>query len=75
VYSPPEGLAYPSGLQVGQLVRVEYDTANPELVRVAGRTWVMGLLPAVVAVVLLWALVPPAGWWLRSRRSPNATAR
>ncbi len=68
VFSPVEGLAYPSGLQVGQLVRVEYDTADPERVRVAGRTWEMGVLPAAVTLATLWALVIPAGWWLRSRR-------
>ena len=69
VYSPDEGLSYPTGLQAGQLVRVEYDLADPERVRVAGRTWVVGILPASVAVVMLWALVLPVGWWLRQRGS------
>jgi hypothetical protein len=68
VFSPVEGLAYPSGLQEGQLVRVEYDTEQPDQVRVEGRTWVMGVLPAAVTLVILWALVVPACWWLRSRR-------
>ncbi|MGH3835856.1 MAG: DUF3592 domain-containing protein [Pseudonocardiaceae bacterium] len=68
VYSPEEGVAYPSGLQVGQLVRVEYDRADPEQVRVAGRTWVTGVAPAAVTLVTLWALVVPATWWLRRRR-------
>lgn len=68
VYRPAEGLAYPSGLRVRQLVRVEYDTADPELVRVAGRSWVMGLLPATSMLLALWALVLPIGWWLRSQR-------
>ena len=67
VYSPDEGVSYPSGLKVGQLVRVEYDTDDPDRVRVEGRTWVVGMLPASVAVVLLWALVLPVGWWLRRR--------
>ncbi|HEX2297887.1 MAG TPA: DUF3592 domain-containing protein [Pseudonocardiaceae bacterium] len=69
VYSPEEGLSYPTGLQAGQLVRVEYDLADPERVRVAGRTWVVGILPASVAVVVLWALALPLGWWLRQRGS------
>lgn len=69
VYSPDEGLSYPSGLQTGQLVRVEYDTTDPERVRVAGRTWVIGVLPAAVGVVLIWALALPAAWWLRLRHS------
>lgn len=67
VYSPEEGLSYPTGLQSGQLVRVEYDLADPERVRVAGRTWVAGILPASVAVVLLWAVALPVGWSLRQR--------
>jgi hypothetical protein len=67
IHSPDEGLAYPSGLRVGQLVRVEYDRADPELVRVAGRTWTVGLLPAGLTLVVLWMLVLPAAWWLRFR--------
>ncbi|MGH3911641.1 MAG: DUF3592 domain-containing protein [Pseudonocardiaceae bacterium] len=69
VYSPDEGLAYPSGLKVGQLVRVEYDIADPELVRVAGRSWVLGVAPAAVSVLVLWTLALPAAWWWRRRYS------
>ncbi len=68
VYSPDEGVAYPSGLQVGQLVRVEYDSADPEQVRVAGRSWVTGVAPAAITLTVLWVLVVPAVWWLRRRR-------
>jgi hypothetical protein len=57
VYSPDEGVAYPSGLQVGQLVRVEYDTADPTQVRVAGRTWVVGVAPAAIMLGGLWVFV------------------
>lgn len=67
VYSPEEGLAYPSGLQVGQLVRVEYDSADPEQVRVAGRTWTTGVVPAAITLVVVWVLVAPILWWLRRR--------
>ena len=68
VYSPEEGLAYPSGLQVGQLVRVEYDIADPHQVRVAGRTWTVGVAPAALTLVALWVLVAPAAWGLRGGR-------
>ncbi|HEY6424317.1 MAG TPA: DUF3592 domain-containing protein [Pseudonocardiaceae bacterium] len=54
VYSPVEGVAYPSGLHAGQLVRVEYNSADPEQVRVAGRTWVQGLLPGATTLVMGW---------------------
>ncbi len=67
VYSPDEGVAYPLGLQVGQLVRVEYDSADPDHVRVAGRTWIVGVAPAAITLVALWVLVAPATWWLRHR--------
>jgi hypothetical protein len=68
VYRPDEGLAYPSGLQVGQLVRVEYDSADPDQVRVAGRSWVAGAAPASITVAALWGLAVPVTWWLRRRR-------
>ncbi|MDQ3764642.1 MAG: DUF3592 domain-containing protein [Actinomycetota bacterium] len=72
VYRPDEGVAYPSGLQQGQLVRVEYDSADPEYVRVAGRTWVVGVAPALITLVALWLLAAPAIWWLRRRRGHPA---
>lgn len=65
VYTPEQGVAYPSGLVAGQLVRVEYATADPDLVRVAGRSWVVGLRAAVLVVGLVWALAAPLAWWLR----------
>lgn len=68
VYRPDEGVAYPSGLQVGQLVRVEYDTADPDQVRVAGRAWVQGVAPAALTLAALWLMVIPASWWLRRRQ-------
>jgi hypothetical protein len=67
VYRPDEGVAYPSGLRVGQLVRVEYDSADPDQVRVAGRAWVQGVTPAVVTLAALWLVAVPATWWLRCR--------
>jgi hypothetical protein len=69
LYRPDAGLAYPSGLQVGQLVRVEYDRSDPTgHVRVAGRTWVQGVAPASVTLTALWVLAAPASWWLRRRQ-------
>ncbi|MDQ4104753.1 MAG: DUF3592 domain-containing protein [Actinomycetota bacterium] len=68
VYRPKEGVAYPSGLRAGQLVRVEYDRADPDQVRVAGRSWAVGATPAAITTAALWVLVIPATWWLRRRR-------
>lgn len=69
VYRPDAGLAYPSGLQAGQLVRVEYDSSDPTAhLRVAGRTWVQGVAPATITLIALWVVVAPATWWWRRRQ-------
>jgi hypothetical protein len=75
VYRPDEGVAYPSELQVGQLVRVEYDRADPDHVRVAGRSWVRGVTPAMIASAAVWSVLGPATWWLRRRRHRRGAQR
>ncbi|WP_234995467.1 DUF3592 domain-containing protein [Streptoalloteichus hindustanus] len=68
VYSPSLGVLYPEGLQTGQLVRVEYDPAQPDkLVRIAGRDFRIALLPAGTTLLGVWAVVGPLVWWLRRR--------
>jgi hypothetical protein len=62
------GLLYPIGLAAGERVRVEYDTANTELVRVAGRDARLALLPVGTSLLGCWALLVPAIWLLRRRR-------
>ena len=73
VLTPQQGVFYPSGLEPGNLVRVEYDTTKPQLVRVEGRTWRQGLLPVALGVVGVWALLGPAAWALARRRRRRAT--
>ncbi len=72
VHIPPNGVLYPAGLQKGQMVRVEYDGRNPDLVRVAGRTVMVALLPVGSALAVMWAVSVPAFLLLRraSRRDP-----
>jgi hypothetical protein len=65
VYIPPNGVLYPSGLQQGQFVRVEYDARNPDRVRVADRNLVLSLLPVSSALVVVWAVLLPVYWVLR----------
>jgi hypothetical protein len=67
VHSPAQGVLYPDGLEPGQLVRVEYDTADPELARVAGRTFTLALLPIGTFLLGVWAVLLPLVWWLRRR--------
>lgn len=65
VYIPPNGVLYPADLQPGQLVRVEYDSRNPDLVRVAGRNMAVSLLPVSSSLAVLWAVLLPVFWLLR----------
>lgn len=64
---PQVGVLYPAGLRVGDVVEVEYSHENPELVRVAGRGAVVTLLPVGLTLVVVWAVIIPALWWLRRR--------
>ncbi len=65
VVIPSTGLLYPSGLATGERVRVEYDTRDTELVRVAGRDFRLGFLPVGVSLLVGWAVVTPLVWLLR----------
>jgi hypothetical protein len=65
VHSPATGVLYPSGLAAGQLVAIEYDTANPDLARVAGRSASLTLLPVGTTVLITWLVAGPLLWWLR----------
>ena len=51
---PVTGVFYPTGLVEGQRVQVEFRRANPDLVRVSGRSWTIAIVPAlsVPAVVI-----------------------
>jgi hypothetical protein len=64
---PSTGVLYPIGLAAGERVRVEYDTRNTELVRVAGRDFRLALLPVGTSLAGCWALVGPSIWLLRRR--------
>ncbi|MFL6140776.1 MAG: DUF3592 domain-containing protein [Labedaea sp.] len=65
---PSVGVLYPEGLSEGDTVRVEYDTREPELVRVAGRGVSLTLLPVGSTVLTSWLVIVPAVLWLRHRR-------
>ncbi|WP_308258197.1 DUF3592 domain-containing protein [Saccharothrix obliqua] len=65
VHSPSQGLLYPDGLEPGQLVRIEFDTADPELARVAERTWTLAILPISTFLLAVWAVLAPLVWWTR----------
>ena len=69
VVIPPNGVLYPVGLATGEQVWVDYDTRNPDVVRVAGRHYQLSFLPVGSALAGTWIVVGPAVWWLRRKRS------
>lgn len=66
---PQTGVLYPAGLNVGDVVEVEYQQDNPELVRVAGRSAVVTLLPVGLTLLGAWAVLIPSIWALRRVKS------
>lgn len=71
LHIPQNGALYPVGLQEGQLIRVEYDSRNPELVRVAGRGAEVAFLPVFSALAVVWAVLLPTYLVLRRSISPS----
>ena len=70
-HTPELGVFYPRGLAPGTTVTVEYDVANPDLVRVAGRTALVGGPALGAAVALAWVLALPLAHRLRRRSAPG----
>lgn len=70
---PPHGVFFPTGLAAGQRIDVEYDTENPDLVRVAGRGWVLALLPVGTVLVVTVALTVAVRRLLRPRPTDAET--
>lgn len=71
---PEFGVFYPRGLQVGDAVAVEYDVTDPDLVRVAGRGALDGVLPLLLLVTGVWVVLGPLALWLQRRRAAARAA-
>ncbi len=71
---PRDGVLYPGLLAVGQRFMVEYSTADPTVVRVAGRTADVGTVGLAATAVGSWLVGGVASGLLRRgrrrRRSP-----
>lgn len=67
VHISQDGVLYPDGLTEGQLVHVEYDVTDPNLVRVAGRSFTLAFLPVGTTIAITWLVAAPLLWWLRRR--------
>lgn len=70
---PERGVQYPRGLATGDTVAVEYDTSDPEQVRVAGRSVVDGIVPVLLGVTGVWAVLGPTAVRLRRRQQRLAS--
>jgi hypothetical protein len=59
-YRPELGVLYPSELDEGMRIYVEYDTNNPDLVRVQDRNAALAIIPAGSIAVVGWLVAGAA---------------
>ena len=59
-YRPELGVLYPSELENGMRIYVEYDRANPDLVRVQDRNASLAIIPAASVAVVAWLVAAAA---------------
>ncbi|MFC3963170.1 DUF3592 domain-containing protein [Nocardia jiangsuensis] len=68
-HNPKVGVLYPTNLTAGQNINVEYNRADPDLVRVAGRDATVAIIPAGSVIVVVWLIALPLLWYLPRRRT------
>lgn len=75
-YRPELGVLYPSELEDGMRIYVEYDTNNPDLVRVQHRNAALAIIPAGSIAVVGWLVagVALSGTALIERRGRRRAA-
>lgn len=75
-YRPELGVLYPSELEDGMRIYVEYDTNNPDLVRVQHRNAALAIVPAGSIAVVGWLVagVALAGTAVLERRGDRRKA-
>jgi hypothetical protein len=73
-YRPELGVLYPSELATGMRIYVEYDTSDPNLVRVQNRNAMLAIIPAGSTAVAGWLIGAAmlAGLVRLERRLPDA---
>jgi Protein of unknown function (DUF3592) len=59
-YRPELGVLYPSELDTGMRIYVEYDKNNPDLVRVQDRNAALAIIPAASIAVVGWLVAGAA---------------
>lgn len=81
--NPKFGLLYPTELQAGQRILVDYDATDPNaLARPAGRDARLAVVPGIsiavlgwMVVVVLMLIVVQVGRWLQRRRDKELSSR
>jgi hypothetical protein len=76
-YRPELGVLYPSELDTGMRIYVEYDKNNPDLVRVQDRNALLAIIPAGSIAVVGWLIAGAAlfGVAFVERRMARETAK
>ena len=72
-YRPELGVLYPSELETGMRIYVEYDTNNPDLVRVQDRNASLAIIPAGSIAVVGWLIAGAALVGACGVRAPRAS--
>ncbi|MEE9244310.1 MAG: DUF3592 domain-containing protein [Mycobacterium sp.] len=75
-YRPELGVLYPSELDTGMRIYVEYDTTDPDLVRVQGRNAALAIIPAGSITVIGWLVAGVAlalTEWVERRHDRRTT--
>ena len=78
-YRPELGVLYPSELDTGMRIYVEYDKDNPDLVRVRDRNAALAIVPAGSIAVVGWLVAGAAlmglGYYERRLKRQTADSR
>lgn len=74
-HNPKVGVLYPTNLTAGERINVEYNRADPDLVRVAGRDVRVAILPALSVLATVWALTLPTLWLLLRAETGSMSVR
>ncbi len=70
-HNPQLGVLYPTNLIAGQRIDVEYNKADPDLVRVSGRDASVAIIPAASVIVVTWLIALPVQLLLRRREQAH----
>jgi hypothetical protein len=70
--NPRLGVLYPTNLIAGQFIEVEYNRADPSLVRVAGRDARVAIVPALSVIAVTWLLAAIALYGVERMYRPPA---